>query len=455
VVNFETFKLLYKKIVAKRFQLLIVDESSKLKDPNSQITQAILSLAGVQVRKTKFFPDKLIPYRYCLSGTPAPNDESNYWGQIKFVTGKGNDGFSDNYYAFRAKYFSSVQITPINKIFKFRSAMSDEFKQTMAPYCHVVRKEDALDLPEQTHSVWLVQLSGDEQKAYDQMEQEMVLEFGDDTILAKNALTKALSLRELTSGFIYDEYRQPKRTGFSKLKELKELLESLGKEQVIIWYNFEAEKNQILGALDNVLWADVPGDTRDFVLKEFKEGRLRYLLANPASLGHGLTLINCKYAVYFSITHSYELLKQSQDRIHRAGQKRSCSYYYLLAEGSYDEVIYKTLAKKKKLSDATLNYIRSQKDGRKGYTGEDSYLFESAAGNESIQSDRSERSRNAGHTGLCEGEVCRDRSQEAGGESNQNTGSPNKADPKSTGNSVCGKGNRRRKGGFVWQIKGV
>ena len=99
-------------------------------------------------------------------------------------------------------------------------------------------------------------------------------------------------------------------------------------------------------------------------ISDFLSGRSRYFIANPQSAGHGLTFVNCSYAVYFSLTYSYELLKQSQDRIHRIGQNTKCTYYYLIAEKTIDQVIYQAIQEKRKLSEDVLEYLRSANSGQ-------------------------------------------------------------------------------------------
>lgn len=375
VCNFETFKSLYPAICKKGFKVLIIDESSKMKNPKSQVTQALLSLAGIPFRGSKYkTAAKPIPHRYVLSGTPAPNDESEYWAQIKMITGAGNDCFNMNYYAFRSKYFNSIALGLTGqKMFKFRRSMQKEFMEAMKPVTHIVSKEDALDLPEQTHLIRKVFLSKEERKAYDTMRDDLVLRFKDEMVLSQTALTEVMKLRQLTSGFVYGE-NETYRTGQSKIKELDGLLEEIGNHQVIIWVNFRYEIRRLIARLsgqiviDNnepyipdcgALWSETKD--RDQVIKDFKDNKFQYLIANPQSAAHGLTFTNCKYAVYFSLNYSYELQKQSQDRIHRIGQEHSTTYYYLLADKTVDEMIYKTLLRKGDLSKMVLDYLKKGK----------------------------------------------------------------------------------------------
>jgi SNF2 family DNA or RNA helicase len=76
LINYEQFKILSQKSkvpIEKKVQCLIIDESSKMKNPKSEITKTILKYKNN------------IPHRLVLSGTPSPNSLLEYWGQMEFI----------------------------------------------------------------------------------------------------------------------------------------------------------------------------------------------------------------------------------------------------------------------------------------------------------------------------------------------------------------------------------
>lgn len=370
VCNYETFKSLYAEICAKGFKIMIVDESSKMKNTKSQITQAILSLAGIKFRRSKYKTDVVIPHRYVLSGTPAPNDESEYWAQVKFITGTGDECLNSNYYAFRSKYFTTIPLGLTGqKMFKFRESMREEFMDAMKPYAHVVDREDVpeLELLEPITQIRKIFLSQPERAAYDTMKKDLVLRFEDETVLSTTALTEVMKLRQLTSGFIYGD-EGTYRIGKSKLNELLALLDEIGDHQVIIWANFKEEIKTLIEAVRKhdhfgvgALWSGTKD--RDAVIRDFQQGQFRCLIANPQSAAHGLSF-QVAYAINFSINYSYEQKKQSRDRmqgIERGIKGVPATYYYLLANKTIDEVIYKTVLRKGNLSRSILGYLKGRK----------------------------------------------------------------------------------------------
>ena len=360
VVNFEGLRTMYGVLAAQKYTVLIVDESSKLKNWRSQITRALLSFAGVTFKGSPYRTDHIIPHRYCLSGTPAPNGEEEYWSQIQFVA--PNQVFSANYYAFRGRYFAAQPMRFGAKSFKkwiFRGDRKLEFMQRMKVVADVVRKEDAVDLPDQVHEVRQVTLAEGEAEAYRSMKKTLACQLSETQIVAPTVMAEIMKLRQITSGFAYGSDGSAMHIGRSKLNELLEVLEEVGNEQVLIWANFIEEISFLAKTLKAPALYSQTVD-REQAIKDFQEGRSQYLIANPQSAGHGLTFVNCSYCVYFSLNYSLELWQQSQDRIHRIGQTNNCTYFYLLAKGTIDEVIYAALQQKRDLSEAVLSYLRSR-----------------------------------------------------------------------------------------------
>ena len=177
IVNYEQLRLLFDQIAVRGFDILVCDESSRLKDWRTQTAKAVLALSGFTLRGNQFKCDRSIPHRFMLTGTPSPNSEIEFWSQVVSCTGPGNRVFNDNPWAFRGKWFYSIDIGHTGaKLWKFRNAMKRELLDRMSPVTHVVRKSDVLpDLPPMTHQVRAVDLSTKERAAYKQLKNDLAL----------------------------------------------------------------------------------------------------------------------------------------------------------------------------------------------------------------------------------------------------------------------------------------
>jgi SNF2 family DNA or RNA helicase len=345
LINFEGFKVNYSEIQEADFRMLIVDESSKMKSPQTQISVLLNSFA------------KKMDYTYLLSGTPAPNTPMEYFMQIDAL----HDGLlGSNFWEFRNRYFFQPdKLKPWKWVISQRSKA--DLMNKIKKIAIFVSKEDVIDLPEQVFVERRFEMEKLQQKYYNDMLDEIYEDFKDKGFSNKfQTLGKLVKLREITSGFMYEKDGSVKKLGDSKFEELQNLLEEIGHEQVIIWANFKYEIEGILKLLKGkakALYSDTSKD-RDGIIKDFKDGKFQYLVAHPASAGHGLTFTNCSYAVYFSLNYSLELWLQSVDRLHRYGQKRSCTYFILIAKDSIDSVVYRRLMQKKEISADILNSLK-------------------------------------------------------------------------------------------------
>jgi SNF2 family DNA or RNA helicase len=350
LINYES----YKKVSPdeKRGALLVLDESSKIKNPKSQITKKIL--------KDSFD----FRYKVCASATPAPNSELEYWPQCHLL----HPGLlPTNFYAFRNKYFvltrgkqfvegrmgSSVVSDMMRKGFKYKlhPKYADEFKLKLERLVMTVDKNDCLDLPEMTDVTRLVTLSPEEHKVYKQMSKECITEINDVDIPALNALSKVMKLRQSTSGFMYDmdhNVQKIKKVP-TKINELREVVEENVGKQMIIFSSFKYEIEEcvdMLSAIAPTVSAYSGSESTPDNVKKFKSGEARFIVAHPKTIGHGITLTNCNLMVFMSLDYSYEMWVQARGRTHRAGQKNPCTNIIILARNTIDEIILSAVKNK-------------------------------------------------------------------------------------------------------------
>jgi SNF2 family DNA or RNA helicase len=72
----------------------------------------------------------------------------------------------------------------------------------------------------------------------------------------------------------------------------------------------------------------------------FETGQRRFLVGTPATGGRGLQLVSASTMVYYSNSYDLEQRLNSEDRIHRIGQKaESVTYIDLVCPGTVDERI--------------------------------------------------------------------------------------------------------------------
>jgi len=347
IINFESFSKFRVLFESCGFEVLMIDESSRVKNPQAQVTKALTKFADT------------VEYCYLFSGTPAPNSQLEYFTQVRMVS----DVFTRSFYRFRGLFFYPSGYGGYT--WKLRMDREKDFKERLATCSSAVVKEDVLDLPERVDMRREITLSSKEMTAYNSMLRHLYLQIDREEITAANAAVKLSKLRQISSGFIIGDNKDISELGTSKLSELKYLLDEIGPKPVVIWTQFQHEAKTIVEELERLgktvgrVDGTVSQRTKEDYISGFKNGTIRYLVAHPRSMGHGQTLINCTDMVYYSLSYSLEDYLQSRDRIYRYGQKNTCSYYYLIAQGTVEEAVMKAVARKHDIAQDVIDYIKN------------------------------------------------------------------------------------------------
>lgn len=121
--------------------------------------------------------------------------------------------------------------------------------------------------------------------------------------------------------------------------------------KVIVWCRFTRDVDNICHTLGTrALRYDgrVGAREREEVLRRFRDpaDSAQVLVANTHAISQGVTLTIAKTMVYYSNSFSLEKRLQSEDRFHRIGQDQSVQIIDIVAEGSVDEHVVKSLREK-------------------------------------------------------------------------------------------------------------
>ena len=326
VMNYESYKILRNEIRKKDFDCLIVDESSVMKNMSSQITSMILEMQTV------------IPHRFILSGCPTPNHNSEIFPQMKLID---PDIFGNNYYGFLARYFHQDMANP--HIWYQTDDDKERYYARLSEKAIFLKKDDCVDLPEKVFEVCRFDMAKNQQKYYDDIVNDIQANINQWSKFEFTA--KLMKLREVTSGFIINKDNTITDFDNNKVKLLEEVIEEIGNHPIIVWCQFQHEI-ETLAEKFNGVGLTSKTKNRDNIIRQFKDNKIRLLFTHPQLVGKGLTFTNCTYNIYYSLSFSYEEFKQSQDRIHRIGQRNKCTYIILQAKNSIEEKIYDCIQRK-------------------------------------------------------------------------------------------------------------
>jgi hypothetical protein len=205
-----------------------------------------------------------------------------------------------------------------------------------------VADEDMPDRPPLNVVVTPLQLPGTVMATYRTMARELFAEIEGRSIEAASPLIATGKLAQLANGFLYDESADdPVFVHSAKIDWLRELVESLDGEPLLIVYEFIEDLRTIRRAFGDVpaLGGPTPAGTAEKLIAAWNAGALPLLAFHPASAGHGLNLQHGgSRMAWLSPSWSAELTEQAIARIYRPGQARHVTIHVCVAGGTVDEM---------------------------------------------------------------------------------------------------------------------
>jgi SNF2 family DNA or RNA helicase len=369
VTNYEalvSIKHLYEDILDWAPEVLVLDESQRVKAHNSKRTKAVHAIA----RKTKF--------RYLLSGTPVLNSPQDLWGQFKAMD-NGRE-FGDNFWSFRAKYFVDKNAAWASREKHFpnwqlRPGATEEFNRKIHDNAALAKKSECLDLPPLVRQVLSVEMSPEQKRHYAEMKNEFITFLGDSACTAQLAITKALRLQQIVSGHMpldteerdVIEFKDtPREAAFEEALEL--ILED-PKHKALVWmcwkHNYAVARRvcEKLGVEYVEVHGDVSASAKVKAIERFNtDPNCRVYIGHPGAGGVGVNLIQASYAIYYSRSFTLEHDLQSEARNYRGGSEiHACiTRIDLVAAGTIDEEIQKALANKVAIGESLLRSIKDR-----------------------------------------------------------------------------------------------
>lgn len=342
------------KLLDKFPTLMVIDESTRIKTPRAQRTKRIIALG----RHAKF--------KRILTGTPVTQSPFDVYSQFQFLDPTLLGFYS--YTAFRHNYgcWGKRFTQKAGRSWEYEELISyvhlDDLRARLKPHYYRKEKSECLDLPPKVYKTIGVDLSPQQVRLYQRVLDEGVLEFDDFRLLTPLQITRLLRCQQITGGFLPTEEAgvvKPLPEN-PKLDLLLELIED-HPGKTIVWARFRAEITAIVAKLKGAYGHDqvveyhggVPSGKRPGMVKNFQEGKARFLVGQQAS-GVGIDLYAAETVFYFSNDFSYEHRYQSEDRCHRVGLKHPVLYVDLIANDTVDERVRWVHERARKSAEAVL-----------------------------------------------------------------------------------------------------
>lgn len=345
IINHDGVKVLQDELAARTdIDVVVVDELAEFRNQRTERWQAAHEL--VTGRK----------WVWGLTGSPTPKAPTDAWAQVRLIS-------PDKV----PRYFTKFRDAVMRQINTFKWIPRPEaahiVKEAMQPSI-LFKRDECIDLPPCTFSTRHVDMSPEQNRAYQDMLNRLRMEYQGGEVTAVNEAVKAMKLIQIACGVAYSidgsNVILPAPHRISAVKEVVE--EADGK--VIVYVPLTGGLNRIAEELRQegyevgTVHGETPKVERDVVFATFQNTpQMKVLVAHPKCMAHGLTLTAANVIVWYIPTNDFSVYEQACGRIVRPGQKRHQHIIHL--EGSnIERRMYDRLENKGNAQGVLLDLIK-------------------------------------------------------------------------------------------------
>ena len=321
----------------KRFNRLIIDESTNFKHATSQRSKAMKKII------------KHFEIRRAMSGTYYGNRLTDVWHQTFLV----DDGkrLGSSFFAFRSAVCTPIQVGASASAVQWeeKPGMAEAIASLLEDITIRHKFEDCIDIPENHEYIVHTELAPKLRKIYGQMAKEAITVFKEKIISAANAAIVENKLRQIASGAVYaaedtegeGQYTLLDTTRYEAIADMVE-----AREHGIVFFHWRHQRDELVRQFDArkikycIYDGTVSDRQRQLYKDAFQNGFYQVMLAHPKSAGHGLTLTRGTYTLWASPTSNYELHQQGLQRVYRNTQKHKTENIIMCARDTVDEFAY-------------------------------------------------------------------------------------------------------------------
>ena len=327
------------------FDTVVLDESSSFKNPSSQRFKALRKIRP-QLRRV-----------IELTGTPSPNGLMDLWPQIWLLD--MGERLGRTLGSYRSEFFTAGRRNgAVVYDWIARPGARQRISKRLADISMSMQASDYLNMPDVIDGGLTLALPPDEMRDYQAFQKEQLMQLDNTDIEAVTAAALTNKLLQYTGGALYDDQHNWHEVSTAKLEALQDIVESTD-ESVLIYYQYQSEKDRILKMLpDAVTFTGEPE-----LLESWNAGKIRLMLAHPASVAYGLNMqAGGHIIVWYTPTWNLELYMQANARLHRQGQTKPVVIYHLIAAGTIDERVMQALNCKNGSQAALLKHIKELRE---------------------------------------------------------------------------------------------
>lgn len=330
LVSYNRATSLAAELAVQRYDMLVLDESHFVKTPKAQRTKMILG---------KIWPK--IPYRICLSGTPATRSIADLYTTFHKIL---PDAFP-NWKYFTERYTNprwdgyQVRYEGIKNEKELSKIMRENF------YLRDIKADVAKDLPPKIWSRISLPPELDITRTETPYEKEVHQNY-------VKQLLKAIISNKPAPAAPKPIATKRREQAMKKVKSVVEFTEDLLEKDlsVVVFAHHRDVIHALADSLKKhkpgIIMGDVANEDRQEVISNFRTGKTNLVICSMQAGGIGIDLTTASHAVFAELDYSPATISQAAARVHRLTTKLPVNLYYFIVMGSIEEEIFEKVVEK-------------------------------------------------------------------------------------------------------------
>jgi len=341
ITNYSFFDEIIKLLTPFHFKTLVFDE---------------YHMYGLLNRKTKMYESvkrvaNVVPHIILITGTPMRQTVADFYPALSIIDPKTFKSFWRyvDQYCVKIKDIYGYRIERLPQNRKI-------FREMLSKY--MIRRDGDAQLPPKTRIPVPVEMSKQQMVMYQQLQEEMILDYDGNLILTPNEMSKILRCRQLLVS--------PEILGINAPSGGIDVLIDIVKDEeepVIIFTPFRQATyiidKKLKSYIKDIKTFIIHGGMTNQQLSDAQRGFQSLDTKNKAVIctimsGASMTLTDAKVAIFLGYEWGADANNQAEARIHRVTQDRPVRCLYLLYKNTPDEKIIQRLNDKQMAFDVSM-----------------------------------------------------------------------------------------------------
>ncbi len=334
------------------FYFVVIDEATKIKNPETQRTKAIKGINSI--------------HRIALSGTPIENRPAELWSLFDFLM----KGYLGTYGGFIRIFENPITQSTDDNI-------AHKLSKRIRPFIlRRLKSEVAKDLPEKIKMEEWCELTEEQKSLYGQIQDQYVspirqsLEKGEVVSYASCILPILTKLKQvcdhpaLITGIEEPIENRSEKFDFV-VDKVKEICEN--NERIVLFTHFlkTLDLMELAFNKSKIKYIRIDGATqnRQIVIDKFNNKEVDAAICSIQACGHGINLIAANHVIHIDHWWNPSIEDQATDRVYRIGQEKTVYVYNVFTKGTLEEKIASLLEKKRNISDKVIGALAKEEIG--------------------------------------------------------------------------------------------